>query len=316
MDVLANVLGHTQVGNASFCQSELVGQWGILVEPQSKTAAHLVRRGVCWLRVDGFAAPMRLVAGDVVLVAQGVRHSMTDSPDGPAEPWQIALPKLQRRFENEGPHSPDEITTLLCASYELEQDGQQPLLAFLPKLIRLHVDANDEQGQFHSLIRLLLHEAGRKQAGAEIVVPRLVDSLFVYILRAWLQEQPDGAAGWFGALRDPQIGRSLALIHENPDRPWTVEALAGEVALSRAAFARRFGELVGEPPLKYLTRWRMNVAARILKTTSDSVDAVACRVGYESPTAFGKAFHRHLRTSPGRYRAQQNRHESAARALT
>jgi AraC-like DNA-binding protein len=302
MDVLAQVLGHTQVGDASFCQSELVGQWGILVEAQSKMAAHLVRRGVCWLRADGYPSPMRLVAGDVVLMAQGVRHSITDRPEGEAEPWQTSLPELRQRFETQGPFAPDEITTLLCASYALEE---QQLFSFLPRMIRLHVDTNDEEGQFHSLIRLLLHEAARKQVGAEIVVPRLVDSLFVYILRAWLQEQPAGAAGWFGALRDPQIGRSLALIHENPDRPWTVEALASEVALSRAAFARRFCELVGEPPLKYLTRWRMNVAARILKTTSDSVDAVAVRVGYESPTAFGRAFHRHLRMSPGRYRAER-----------
>jgi AraC-like DNA-binding protein len=264
---------------------------------------HLVRRGVCWLKLHGRREPIRLGAGDLVLVARGLPHAITDEPNGAARPWQETLTRMQERLLARRGRPASDSTILLCASYAFEQEGQHPLLALLPNLIHLHVDDSDENGQFQALVRLLLHESGHKLAGAEIVIPRLVDSLFVFIMRRWLETQPIGAAGWFGALRDPQIGQALALIHGSPEHPWTVATLAKRVALSRAAFARRFGELVGEPPLKYLTRWRMSLAARILKTTSQSVDAVATQVGYDSSTAFGKAFHRHLRVSPGRYRA-------------
>ncbi|RKH12982.1 AraC family transcriptional regulator [Corallococcus sp. CA053C] len=301
MDVLANVLGVTQLGNTMLCQSELLAPWGLDIDAHTKTAVHLVQRGVCWLHLEG-GEPMRLVPGDLALVGSGVRHRLTDSPHGPVEPWEEALTRMKDRLAAEPPSASADCTSLLCAAYEFEQDGQHPLLALLPQLIRLHVDSSDDSGQFQALVRLLSHESGRKLPGSEIVIPRLVDSLFVFIVRAWLDSQPVGAGGWFGALRDPQIGRALSLIHESPEQPWTVESLAARVALSRAAFARRFGELVGEPPLKYLTRWRMSLAAKILKTTRESVDEVATRVGYDSTTGFGKAFQRHLRVSPGRYR--------------
>jgi len=302
MDVLANVLGVTQLGNTMLCQSELLPPWGLDIDAHTKTAVHLVQRGVCWLRLEGEREPMRLVPGDVVLVGSGVRHYLTDDIGTLAQPWEEELTRMKERFAAlPHPRSAD-TTVLLCAAYEFEQAGQHPLLALLPQLIRLHVDYSEESGHFQALVRLLAHESGRKLPGSELVIPRLVDSLFVFIVRAWLEEQPVGAGGWFGALRDPQIGRALSLIHENPELPWTVESLAAKVALSRAAFARRFVELVGEPPLKYLTRWRMSLAAKILKTTSESVDVVATRVGYDSPTGFGKAFQRYLRVAPGRYR--------------
>ncbi|MFZ5895449.1 MAG: cupin domain-containing protein [Myxococcota bacterium] len=316
MDVLSNVLGVTQLGNTVLCQSELIPPWGLEIEAGEKTSVHLVRRGLCWLRFDDGSPPRRLGAGDVILVARHTRHWITSEPHGAAEPWADALVHMKERLESRGSADPGDSTILLCAAYKFEQDGEHPLLSVLPKVIQLHVDESDENGQFPSLVRLLLHECRRNLGGSEIVVPRLVDSLFVFILRAWLDSQPAGAAGWFGALRDPQVGRALVLIHENPERPWTVAQLAKSVALSRAAFARRFGELVGEPPLKYLTRWRMSLAARILKTTSDPLDEIATRVGYESSTAFGKAFHRHLRVSPGQYRLagrQASEHAFSAR---
>jgi AraC-like DNA-binding protein len=242
------------------------------------------------------------VSGDVVLIGSGVAHTLSDDPRTPAEPWERALETMKDRLASRGPSPGAETTTLLCAAYDFEREAQHPLLSLLPRLIHLHEGSSATGEQFDALVRLLLHEANGRRAGAEIVIPRLVDSLLVLILRAWLEGQPEGAAGWFGALRDPQIGRALTLLHERPEHPWTVARLSKEVGLSRAAFARRFAELVGEPPLKYLTRWRMSLAARLLRTTSDSVDVVASRVGYDSSTAFGKAFVRHLRVSPGRYR--------------
>jgi AraC-like DNA-binding protein len=176
------------------------------------------------------------------------------------------------------------------------------LLALLPRLIHLCCDQADGDSPRQSIVRLLLAESGAPRPGTELIVPRLVDTLFVLVMRAWMDKQPQQAAGWLGALRDRHTGQALGLIHGTPERHWTVESLAREVALSRAAFASRFGKLVGEPPLAYLTRWRMHLAARLLRTTDDSVEAIAPRVGYDSVPAFGKAFRRHFRESPGRYR--------------
>ena len=138
--------------------------------------------------------------------------------------------------------------------------------------------------------------------GADLVVPRLVDTLLVFVVRRWIEQQPVESAGWLGALRDAELGRALALIHAEPAYRWTVDELASRVALSRATFARRFTSLVDESPHAYVTRWRMNLAAKLLRTTSSSAEQVAAQVGYDSPTAFNGVFRRHLSVSPGQYR--------------
>jgi transcriptional regulator GlxA family with amidase domain len=134
-------------------------------------------------------------------------------------------------------------------------------------------------------------------------MPRLVDSLLVYVVRAWLEGQPVGAGGWFGALRDPAIAKALSLIHEQPQRPWSVASLARQVAHSRATFARRFAELVGETPVAYLTRWRMCLATKLLTETELSLEEIAARIGYETAAAFSKAFRRSYGDAPGRFRS-------------
>jgi len=138
----------------------------------------------------------------------------------------------------------------------------------------------------------------------------------VYSLRAWLRDQPEGSAGWLGALRDPQIRKALTQIHEAPQAPWTVESLARSVAMSRAAFAKRFADIVGEPPLAYVTRWRMDLAAKLLRESREPVARIAGRVGYLSETAFAKAFRRRRHVAPGQYRYRRThaRTEAAASA--
>jgi len=127
--------------------------------------------------------------------------------------------------------------------------------------------------------------------------------MLVYVIRAWLDGQPVGACGWFGALRDPAVAKALSLLHARPQEPWTVAELAGHAAQSRATFARRFVELVGETPLAYLTRWRMCLASKLLAETELSLDAIAVRVGYESAAAFSKAFRRSSGGAPGQFRS-------------
>lgn len=154
---------------------------------------------------------------------------------------------------------------------------------------------------------MLGSELENPRIGSDGIVPALIDSLLLYILRAWLDDQPAAAAaGWAAALRDPAVAPALAAIHGDPSAGWTVESLAVRAGLSRAAFARRFATLVGEPPLAYLTRWRMTTAAQLLRESDVPLSAVAARTGYGSEFAFAKAFKREYGLPPGGYRHQNS----------
>jgi transcriptional regulator GlxA family with amidase domain len=204
-----------------------------------------------------------------------------------------------------------ETTVVLCAKYLFQHFGPHPLTSLFPPLVHLPAHQAERQVQLQLLLQLLRHEAVDAGSGTELVVPRLVDSLLVFVVRAWFEGQPVGAGGWFGALRDPSIAKALSLIHEQPQKPWTVGSLARQVALSRPTFARRFAELVGETPLAYVTRWRMCLATKLLTETELSLEEVAAHVGYETAAAFSKAFRRSCGDAPGRFRGQKQRSRAA-----
>jgi AraC-like DNA-binding protein len=308
MDVLADVLTSTRIGGTVFARSELPAPWGMLFEPASRAGLHIVARGSCWLRMRGRNEPVHLAQGDVVLLPHGAGHSLISAPN--VQP--LPFPKLLARCQvSQGPHGMSmslegkgPSTLLLCGAYRFEHDGVHPLLSLLPPLIHLRADSGIMSGPVEAVLRLLVAEYTQPGPGTVTVTARLVDVLFIHIIRGWLEQQPDGSAGWLGAVRDPQVGRALALMHEEPRRDWTVESLAAEVACSRATFARRFRELVGEPPLVYLTRLRMDVAARMLRDSEQPLAAIAERVGYASEFAFNRTFHRVRGVPPGRYREQ------------
>jgi AraC-like DNA-binding protein len=196
------------------------------------------------------------------------------------------------------------VVHLICGEFTFEHDRPHPVLSLLPPL--LHVPAAPAQGpgELGTVVHLLATELAQPRPGSDAVVTHLADVLFVHILRAWLRAQDQQGPSWLGALRDCQVGAALARLHARPDFPWTVESIAAEVAMSRAAFARRFTRLVGEAPLVYLTRWRLNLAARRLRVTDDPIAAVAGQVGYGSEYSFSRAFTRYHGQPPGRYRRQ------------
>lgn len=312
MDVLSNVLSVTNLATHVLGSREFVAPWGIHVDAQASASVHIVKRGACWLkRADGEV--IRLNAGDVVLLATGEAHSLSsDREMRDLEPYQEAVARSQGAVVPPRRGIADvaiEPTVLQCAGYQFSQEAAHPLLSLLPPVIRLPADQTQSDSELQTLLRLIGQEIGRREAGSELVVPRLIDALFVYILRAWLRDQPEGAGGWLGALRDPQIRKALSLIHDSPQAPWTVESLARSVAMSRAAFAKRFADLVGEPPLAYVTRWRMDLAAKLLRESMEPVSRIAGRVGYISETAFAKAFRRRRKVAPGQYRYGRARRE-------
>lgn len=312
MDVLSNVLKVTNLTTHVLGSREFISPWGVHIDAQASATLHIVKRGACWLKLDDHPA-IRLNAGDVVLLSGGDAHSLSSDRDmRDLEPYQDALARAQGTIVPPRRSNTDvaiEPTVLQGASYRLSEEAAHPLLSLLPPVLHLPADRTEDDSELYTLLRLIGQETGKREAGSELVVPRLIDALFVYILRAWLRTLPEGMGGWLGALRDPQIRKALALIHESPQAPWTVELLARSVAMSRAAFAKRFTDLVGEPPLAYVTRWRMDLAAKFLRESMEPVSRIAGRVGYISETAFAKAFRRRRNVAPGQYRYGRARRE-------
>lgn len=322
MDVLSNVLSVTSLATSTLGSREFIAPWAIAIDSPRESAVHIMRRGTAWLR-HGDHEPIRLNAGDVVLLAGGRPHVLSSERDvrdpepmaqAIARSYNNVVPSLRGRAD-----ANSESTALQCAGYEFSNDGfspdgVHPLLSLLPPVVVLPAQRVESDPELLLLLQLLGREAQHRETGVELVLPRLLDTLFVYILRAWLREQPDGTAGWLGALRDPQIRKALTLIHESPQAPWTVESLARQAAMSRAAFAKRFMDLVGQPPLAYVTRWRMDLAAKLLRESREPVARIASRVGYLSETAFAKAFRRRRKMPPGAYRFQRTRRAAAEAA--
>jgi transcriptional regulator GlxA family with amidase domain len=199
---------------------------------------------------------------------------------------------------------PGAVTTFVCAGYDYDLDAASQLMRLLPDVI--HVSADAVAGrEIAALVELLAAEVGTRAPGSRAAAARLIDLLLIAAIRRWNDSRGDDApASWLIALRDPTIARVLALLHERPGDNWTLAALASEVHVSRATLARRFTEAVGEPPLAYLARWRMHLAAHHLKHSTDTVESIARAVGYSSEYAFNRAFARHRGQPPGRYRRQ------------
>lgn len=317
VDVLTDVLTAARVGGAVFARSEVRAPWGLHFAGSRRAAFHVVSHGTCWLRLDSSGArpggaPIRLRAGDVVFLAQGTGHVLSDDPATPA----VEFAALARHDEEGGPADgvraggTGPATGLVCGAYASDADGPHPFLKSLPELIHLPAESLSSGGTLGATVRLLCGEVEAREPGAQAVVDRLVDVLLIYVLREWLGRQEEGCAGWFGGLRDPQVGGALSLIHGSPGRRWTIASLGAAVGLSRAAFARRFGALVGEPPMSYLARWRMTLAARALREREDPLSSIARQVGYDSQFAFAKAFKRLHGEAPGRYRVRSRREES------
>lgn len=302
MDVLTDVLATTRVRGGVSGRIEARAPWGLDFDGSRPASFHVVVQGACWLRLEGDSEPVQLVQGDVVLLSRGVRHVLADSPRTTARDFRTLVansdvaPGAALRVGGSG--SP---TVLVCGAYDEDAQLSSGLLAALPRLVHLRAAQAWAGGALPAAVHLLAAEVEQPRPGSDDVVSRLVDILLVYILRGWHETDP-ASSGWFGALSDPVIATAISAVHAEPGRRWTVAGLAREAGLSRAAFARRFASAVGEPPLTYLTRWRMTLAGALLRDSPQPLSVIADRVGYDSEFAFARAFRRHHGVAPGRYR--------------
>src|SRR5262249_9295853 len=214
-----------------------------------------------------------------------------------------AAPKqsgAQLRLVSQG--GPGAVTTLVCGGFQLEEETTNPLISILPPV--LHLSGQQEQAvpSWQAIVQLVQTEASANRLAATMMITRCSELLFLQAVRAYLSSAGDGHVGWYSALKDPQIGQALVFIQRQPGESWTVESLARRVSLSRSAFSAKFTQLVGEPPMQYLTRVRLTKAAALLRTRPATLVEVALSVGYDSEVAFSKTFKRYFGMAPGAYR--------------
>lgn len=304
VDVLTQMLAAVHLGSALSHRITLRAPWGLRFGGTNRRAGfHVVAAGRCWVRLDGDAEAAALDTGDVVVFPHGTGHQLSDHPDTPSLDVREVIGDLAPgQTENLPSAATGAPSVLLCGAYSFSADGTNPLLRGLPKM--LHLRADEIRGSsLEGAVNLLISETHHPMPGVALVIDRLVDLLFVFALRMWLDQHDAATAhSWFGALQDPGVGPAVRAIHAEPAFAWSVANLAERAGLSRAAFARRFTKSVGEPPLSYVTRWRMTVAADLL-AQGGSIAEVAYQAGYDNVFAFAKAFKRIRGCSPGQYRS-------------
>ncbi|MFD8015820.1 AraC family transcriptional regulator [Streptomyces sp. NPDC058955] len=301
MDVLSDAIAVMRTGRPHSSRTVRFAPWGFRFPPSKGAGFHVVLQGTAWLLPPDDTAPLRLGPGDVVLLAHGTGHGLADRPD---TPLTDAAPAPDGSWPTPPDRGPIGLTDtlLLCGAYQLDRNRAHPLLTELPPYVHVPARVGAHPG-LRAAIDLLGAELSEPRPGSDALVPALLDTLLVYLLRTWwLAERADRSTGWSAALSDPAVARALRAVHADPARPWTVEELGALGGLSRAAFARRFTALVGRSPLAYLTWWRMTTAGRLLRTGDLPLRAVAQRAGYTSEFSFAKAFKREYGTAPGQYR--------------
>lgn len=302
-DPLGEALYFLRMNGVFYCRCEFSAPWGLVLPTWPGTLMfHVITSGRCWVEVEG-VEPRLLQAGDLALVPHGEGHRMASAPGLPGvELFDLPRELAGDRYEVIRQDGGGEAVGIVCGVVHFDHPAAQGLIGVLPGLIAVDAMTASHGDWIRSTLRLVTEEARALRPGGETVITRLADVLVIQAIRAWIEQDPSAQTGWLGALRDPRIGRAIALIHRDPAREWTVASLAAEVAMSRSAFAARFADLVDEAPMAYVTRWRMHLARMWLGEEEATVGEVALRLGYQSEPAFSRAFKRSTGTSPGAVR--------------
>ena len=299
-DPLGETLHFLRMNGAFYCRSELTAPWGLTLPPMpSYVWFHVVTSGRLLLQA-GDADPRRLAPGDLALVPHGEGHVLRSEPGAPV-PGILDLERelVSERYVILRHGAGGAPTTLVCGAVRFDHPAAHHLVAALPHIIHLEAASAPQTEWMHSTLRLMAAEARTLRPGGEAIITRLGDILVIQAIRSWLDSDPAARTGWLGALQDDQIGRAITLIHGDPARAWTLATLADELAMSRSAFAARFTELVGEPAMSYVARWRMHLALDELRERGSTVAELAGRLGYRSEAAFARAFKRVVGIPPG-----------------
>jgi AraC-like DNA-binding protein len=319
VDVLSDVLRAVQLSGAVFFDMEAHSPWvgttpeasaiaGIVMpEAEHVICFHALLAGSCWVELTDHSIPaIRLEAGDVVVIAKGDAHVLSSSSGLRGEPDMVAYRRPPGRslpmphILNEAAKG-GEVCRFVCGYFGCDVRPFNPLLDALSRLFHARVSSSS-QHWLSSLIHVGVNESEQHGGGREIMLAKLAELMFVEVLRKHIDSLPENARGWFSGLRDRHIGMALQLMHARPSEAWTLEALARKSGLSRSVFAERFTHFVGVPPMQYLWRWRLQLAARLLERKDLSIAEAAAEAGYESEAAFNRAFKKFVGVPPGTWR--------------
>jgi len=299
MDVLSEILGELRVESTLYCRFAVGAGAGVAYPTAATAGFHLVTGGALMLALDG-GERHALTAGDFVVVAPDAAHRVQAGAATRVEAVESAARRAAAGTAVVG-HG-EAAGTYLCGAFHFGTSGDHPLLAALPPVIHVRAQRGAPHPWLTAHLEAVACEARSARPGAEAVITRLSEVLFVQAIRYHLAELPACTGGWLGALRDPQLGQAVGLMHRHPERAWTVASLARAVGLSRSRFAERFTSVIGQPPLTYLAEWRMHRGRALLREGALRVGEVARRVGYGSEAAFSTAFRRSSGVPPSAYR--------------
>ena len=317
MDVLSEVLKAVKLDGAVFFNGEFAAPWSVR-EPDAGTMAsylssqanhviifHLLLEGHAHARIEEEDRAVPLTAGEILIFPHGDAHLMGNGPPVPpvdtSQQLRQALAEGRMLSQLAGG---GELTRLICGYLTCDVQLSGIFLAGLPAMLKVNIRDTPSGQWLEDTLRYSVTHAEAAGPGSAAVIAKLSEALFVETLRRYIAQLPDTQTGWLAGVRDPEVGKTLALLHRQPARPWTIAALAAEVGISRSVLAERFQHYLSDTPIGYLTRWRLHLAARLLTSTSKSVAEVAGDIGYESEPSFNRAFKREFGLPPARFRTQ------------
>jgi len=290
MDALSEILRSSHLNARVFLHSSFCGNWAVDTSGSRQATFHVVARGACWLHLPGRPEPEALRAGDLVVFPRDARHVLSNSstPPGPE------VPVNQPAKDNPGGPS----SSLICGYFEFGENRWNPLLNALPDYLVIRNETTSDTGRMDSLINFMIYEIESAHEGADVVIDRLSDVLFIHVLRNYIQQhKPD--RGFIAALADKRTSKALSTFHKHSHENWTVERLARLAGMSRSAFAEHFHTLTEYTPMQYVTQWRMQRAHDLLTETDQSTLSIAEQSGYQSEAAFAKVFKKYFGKGPG-----------------
>ena len=316
MDALSETLRVVRLIGAIFINGRFTAPWcyqsphadsaAPFLEPDAERVVifHLITEGDCYVELDG-QTPVRLTAGDAVIFPQGHAHRMTSEPGLAAASGARLDVVLARRPRQLAYGGGGAVTRLVCGYLASDARLARMLLAGLPPLVKVNVRGSNAGAWLEASLRYALSEARSPRPGGAGVLAKLAEVLFIEVLRVYMNEQGDGRTGWLAGVGDRIVGAALSALHKNPAKPWTLEELAQEASTSRSVLAERFAHLVGSSPMQYLTQWRMLLAANLLCRSNAPLARIAEEVGYQTDTAFSRAFRREYGVPPAAWRRSQ-----------
>jgi AraC-like DNA-binding protein len=328
MDAFSEILSGVRLNGAVFFAAEFSAPWGfsspgskLMAAKVAPDAAHLV---LYHLLIDGAAHvemedghAIGLAPGDIVIFPHGDPHNMSSGKTTrPPFPNYGITPKIKARdLTPLRAGGGGVVSKFVCGYMTCDPHLSRPILSGLPPVFKVNVRTDASGHWLESSVMHLVEEAASGRVGSEAMLAKLSEALFVDTLRRYIDALPARQNGWLAGARDPIVGRSLALLHGRVAHPWTIADLADEVGISRSALVERFSRYLSEPPMTYLTRWRLQLAAESLKATSRGVADIAGDIGYESEAAFSRAFKREFGRPPGRYRSDHRNSSQSARSV-